>query len=294
MREAIYAVPQMPQVQLRPSTLLFRLPATLPVVKPLQGRSQTPIVVDPPRIISAKAEIVSRVVSKGIIQGISIEGLSKLLRFIAPAIAVNPPVSSLRGIIQTVPILSPSNLLEITPADIISQIILQGELVDIPSMPASQLLKFIAPSLSAAPPVFSLRGIKRDVAELLAVAEPSNIITVPFAEIISSIIIQGELQPLPADIISKLLQIFAQPQVANLPLYNLKGLLQEVALIEPSALIVVPTAEIISQVITKGLVQVPSAVTLSQLNNLLAAATPPPIVTAQRQNRRHWRRSTSG
>lgn len=267
MREAIYAVPQTPQVQLRPSLLLFRLPATLPVVKPLQGLSQAPIVVDPPRIISAKAEIVSKVISKGIVQRISIEGLSQLLKFIAPVVAANPPIASLHGVVQPLPIISPSNLLEITPADIVSQVILRSILVDIPGVPASQLLKFIAPSISA-PPVFSLRGIKRDVAELLAVAEPSNLITVPFAEIVSSIITQGAFQQLPADVLSKLIQILAQPTVANFPLYGLKGLLQEIALIEPSALIIVPTAEIISQVIIKGIVQIVPDITLSELNNL--------------------------
>jgi hypothetical protein len=323
MREAIYPVPQPGVTTPPPSLLLFRLPPTLPVTKPLQGKPQDPIIVGPPRIIKVpiaeivsrdvikgiargpffvfpsqiiivpNAEIVTRVITQGILQQVNIEGLSKLLKFVVPGVVPTPPVFSLHGVTQSIPDIAPSELLKITFADSPPVFGLRGIPLFIPDIPASKLLQIIIPVTPSGPPVFSLHGVSLNVLDIS---------------------------------ISKLSQILLPIVPSTPPVFSLHGVTQPDIIVSPSELLNPPILDIVSKIIIRGLPQDVFAANPPQLlqititqalqdfpsiwaitgqlksdivdvranPRMIIPITATPGTAFQVQRRRRWHRSTSG
>jgi hypothetical protein len=262
-----------------PSRLLFRLPATLPIQKPLQGLPQLPFSVNASRVVLAKAEIVSATVIGGITQLRLIEDLSRLIKFKEPSQAAIPPISSLRSIIQPLITVPPSNLISIPAADIVSQAVIHPILQQISIESLSKLISIVAPPVIAPSPIRSLQGI----AQPPMVVDLPKLVLVPFADIVSSVITRSLLQPSNLEGLSKLLRADVIPTAPSPPVFSLKGITQPINITPPSEFVVVPLADIVSQAIIHPILQQIATEGLSKLlrADVIAISPGPPIRSLQ-------------
>ena len=274
--EARYPVSQPKVSGLGPSRVVFRLPSTLPVQRPIQGVVRDPYVAGPPAVKLTNAEITNQGIIRSIQQLIAIGNLSKILRVDVAAVAPSPPIFSIRGITQFVPLVMPSDVITVPIADIVSQVVLRGltqfpfvvdsskliripfaELTssivykivqpDVPITLPSEIIAIIAPTIiPSLPPIFALRNILKDLNIPL---QPSSI-ELPLAELTSNATIRGLLQ----DLITVGLPSIRNPIAEITSNVVLKGLIQDIARVgNPTILATI--AEIVKQGFIKGLPQ---------------------------------------
>jgi hypothetical protein len=224
--------------------VVFRLPPTLPIQIPIkglvrdpyianppllyitkaeitskgtiQGRAQAPFVVDPSKVIIVPfAEVISRVLYKGIVQDIPTVFPSRLIAFIAPSvIPLVPAIIALRAVSQRPYLELPPSVATLSTTEIVSNV--------------------------------TIRGLPQDVI-IVGLPKSYN----PIAEITSNVVIRGLIQDVPLVGLPKILSAIAEIVKQGLT----KGLPQDLILVGPSEIIFPTPAEIVSAAVIRGIIQ---------------------------------------